>query len=139
MTLERRLVPGLHATPGYSHLTLAEGRFAFLAGQCPLAADGSLVGADDLAAQVSQVVANCLATLRAAGAGPDDVVRATIYVASRERTDLSRVWVLLMDSDLAAAFTTASTLLGVSVLGYPDQLVEIDLTAVLPQVTTAEA
>lgn len=31
---------------------------------------------------------------------------------------------------LAPVFTTASTLLGVTALGYPGQLVEIDLTAV---------
>ena len=139
MTLERRDVPGLHATPGYSHLTLASGRFAFLAGQCPLDADGALVGPDDLAAQVSQVVTNALAALRAADVGADDVVRTTIYVASQQRTDLSQVWAQLMDSELAAAFTTASTLLGVAVLGYPGQLVEIDVTAVLPEVTASEA
>ena len=34
-------------------------------------------------------------------------------------------------SPLAGAFTTASTLLGVTVLGFPGQLVEVDLTAVL--------
>jgi hypothetical protein len=33
---------------------------------------------------------------------------------------------------LAPAFTSASTLLGVAALGYPGQLLEIDLTAALP-------
>jgi hypothetical protein len=37
-----------------------------------------------------------------------------------------------MASELAPAFTTASTLLGVSALGFGGQLVEIDLTAALP-------
>ena len=131
MTLERRATPDLHSTPGYAHVTLAEGRFAFLAGQCPLDVDGALVGPADLDAQVSQVVANALAALRAAGAGPADVVRTTIYVASTSRDDLARVWTLLRESELAEAFTTASTLLGVTVLGYPGQLVELDITAVV--------
>jgi hypothetical protein len=40
------------------------------------------------------------------------------------------VWTLLRESELAEAFTTASTLLGVTVLGYPGQLLELDITAV---------
>ena len=132
MTLERRDVPELHPTAGYAHVTVADGRFAFLAGQCPVAADGSLVGEGDLAAQVAQIVANCLTALGAAGAGPEDVVRTTIYVASDHRDDLPRVWDLLRASPLAAAFSTASTLLGVTALGYTGQLVEVDVTAVLP-------
>jgi hypothetical protein len=35
----------------------------------------------------------------------------------------------LTASEIGAAFTTASTLLGVTRLGYPDQLVELDVTA----------
>jgi hypothetical protein len=37
----------------------------------------------------------------------------------------------LTGSEIGAAFTTASTLLGVAQLGYPDQLVELDVTAAL--------
>ena len=129
MALERRETADLHSTPGYSHVALAEGRFAFLAGQCPLDVDGALVGPGDLDAQVSQVVANSLVALGTAGAEPADVVRTTIYVASTSRDDLARVWTLLRESALADAFTTASTLLGVTVLGYPGQLVELDITA----------
>jgi enamine deaminase RidA (YjgF/YER057c/UK114 family) len=33
---------------------------------------------------------------------------------------------------IGAAFTSASTLLGVAALGFPDQLVELELTAALP-------
>jgi hypothetical protein len=36
------------------------------------------------------------------------------------------------DPAIGAAFTTASTLLGVTSLGFPDQLVELELTAALP-------
>ena len=79
----------------------------------------------------SSAVANALAALSAAGATPSDVVRSVIYVASGERADLSAVWQRLNDGPLAQAFTTASTLLGVAVLGFPGQLVEVDLTAAL--------
>jgi enamine deaminase RidA (YjgF/YER057c/UK114 family) len=132
MHINRVQPDGLHPTPGYHHVTVVEsGRTAYLAGQCPLDETGTLVGPDDLLAQTDQVVANALAALSGAGATPSDVVRSVIYVASGERADLSAVWQRLNDGPLAQAFTTASTLLGVAVLGFPGQLVEVDLTAAL--------
>ena len=52
--------------------------------------------------------------------------------ASDDREDLSTVWAVLTASEVAAAFTSAATLLGVAQLGFPGQLVEVDVTAVLP-------
>ncbi len=125
--------PGLHETPGYHHITIVQaGRTAYLAGQCPLDASGDVVGAGDIAAQVDQVIANSLLALDAAGASPDDVVRSVIYVASSETLVLGDVWRQLTRSALAPAFRTASTLLGVAQLGFTGQLVELDLTAALP-------
>ncbi len=102
-----------------------------MAGQCPLDAEGRLVGDGDLLAQVDQVVANTLAALAAVGAAPSDVVRTHIWVASGDRDDLAGVWTRLRESELADALTTASTLVGVTRLGYPGQLVELDVTAAL--------
>lgn len=128
-----RLNPGsLHPTAGYHHVTVVEaGRTAHLAGQCPLDAAGTLVGRGDLAAQIDQVVTNALVALAAVGAGPEQVVRTVIYVVSAESAVLASAWRHLAATDLAPAFTTASTLLGVSQLGYDGQLVEIDLTVAL--------
>jgi enamine deaminase RidA (YjgF/YER057c/UK114 family) len=56
-----------------------------------------------------------------------------IYVVGDDRTALGAVWRQLNDSVIGPAFTTASTLLGVSLLGFPGQLVEVDLTAALDQ------
>ena len=132
-----RLNPsGLHATPGYHHVTIAAaGPTAYLAGQCPLDSAGDLVGEGDLVAQVDQVVSNALIALEAAGAAPADVVRSVIYVAGSKRADLVRAWERLNASPLAPAFSTASTLLGVAQLGYPGQLIELDLTAAVPAPT----
>ncbi|GIF25261.1 enamine deaminase RidA (YjgF/YER057c/UK114 family) [Actinoplanes tereljensis] len=126
--------PGVHDPAGYSHVTIsAAGRLAHLAGQCPLDLDGAVVGASgDYDAQTDQVVANCLAVLAAAGAAPGDVVRSIIYVVSSDSGVLAAVWDRINASALAPAFTSASTLLGVTALGYGGQLVEIDLTAALP-------
>lgn len=128
--MERINPEGLHANPGYHHVTVSSAaRMVYLAGQCPLNASGELTGDGDLQAQAGQVVSNILAALSSVGAGPADVVRTVIYVVSADRADLSNVWQLLRSSAIADALTSASTLLGVSQLGYPGQLVEIDVTA----------
>ena len=130
--IQRINPPGLHQTPGYHHVTIADStKMVFLAGQCPLDQWGQLVGADDLRAQVEQVIRNIVTALSSVGATPDDVVRTVIYVVSPDREDLSLVWTILRESAIATALSTASTLLGVSLLGYPGQLVEIDVTAIL--------
>lgn len=123
----------LHETPGYHHITVVEaGRTAYLAGQCPLDRNGDLVGSGSLKTQVDQVVANALAALAAVSAQPEHVVRSVIYVRSDERDILGAAWRRLTESALGPAFTTASTLLGVAQLGFPGQLVEVDLTVALP-------
>ena len=130
--IERLQPQGLHPTPGYHHVTVATApRYVFVAGQTPLDADGVLVGSDDLVAQTNQVADNIAIALESVGASPDDVVRTVIYVASTERADLVLVWAALQSSPVGAAFTTASTLLGVAQLGFPGQLVEVDVTAAL--------
>jgi enamine deaminase RidA (YjgF/YER057c/UK114 family) len=62
-------------------------------------------------------------------AGPENRMHTTIYVVG-DRDDLVQA------SDTISAglapFRPPSTLLGVTVLGYPDQLVEIDGIATLP-------
>ena len=124
---------GVHPTSGYAHLTIAEaGRTAHLAGLCPLDTSEQIVGPADLSAQIDQVVANALAILSAARATPHDVVRSVIYVVSGDSAVLASAWDHLNASRLAPAFATASTLLGVTALGYAGQLIEIDLTASLP-------
>jgi len=132
VSVERLNPAGLHATPGYHHVTVVEaGRLVFLAGQCPLDERGELVGAGELLVQVDQVVANTLMALDGVAAGPTDVVLTVIWVASSDRSDLGAVWNRLRESPLADAFTTASTLVGVACLGYAGQLIELDVTAAL--------
>jgi enamine deaminase RidA (YjgF/YER057c/UK114 family) len=125
--------PQLHQPPGYHHITVVEaGRTAHLAGQCPIDRSGALVGPADLAAQIDQVVANALVALATVGAEPGDVVRSLVYMVSDDTSILGSAWNRLTSSPLAEAFTTASTLLGIAQLGFPGQLVEVDLAVALP-------
>jgi len=131
--IERLNPADLHQPPGYHHVTVVPtGPTAYLAGQCPLDAYGDLVGPGDIDAQVDAVVDNALTALAAVNATPTRVVRSVIYVVSDETGVLGRVWRRLQVSPLAPAFTSAATLVGVTTLGFPEQLVEIDLTAALP-------
>ena len=129
MSVERRNVPGLASPPGYSHVAIARGAtLVFTAGAVPLDATGEVVGADDPMAQTDQVVANLIAALTAAGAGPDDIVKTTVYVAGADHDRQSTVWEAVQRSPIAAA---PSTLVGVPILGYRGQLVEIEAVAVI--------
>lgn len=131
VTIERANPAGLHATPGYHHVTrVTADELVFLAGQCPLTEAGELAGGG-LVGQTDQVIRNVRLALESAGAGPEHVVRTVIYVVSSAQKELSQVWTQLNASPLAPAFSTASTLLGVAQLGFTGQLVELDVTAAL--------
>jgi enamine deaminase RidA (YjgF/YER057c/UK114 family) len=124
----------LHRTPGYHHVTVVEaGRLAFLAGQRPIDPNGHLVGYDNVFAQGDQIANNVLVALAAVGARPEHVVSAVVYVVSDDEGVLAHVVQHFRQSPIAAAFMSAATLIGVTRLGFPGQLVEVDLTAALPE------
>lgn len=98
------------------------------AGACPLDEQGQVVAPGDIAAQMRQAVGNLRIALEECGAGLHDVLKTTVYVASNNQEDLVVAW-----NEVAAGFgdhDPPSTLVGVTVLGYPDQLVEIEAIAV---------
>lgn len=120
----------LYAGVPYDYAAVAPGgALLFTAGACPLDAAGRVADAGDHAAQARVALANLLAVLAEHGAGPEHLVRTTIYVVGG-RDDLVRVWDVVAAG--LAPHRPPGTLLGVSVLGYPDQLVEIDGIAALP-------
>lgn len=84
-------------------------------------------GAGDYTAQSEKAIENMLLALEAAGAGLENVIFTRVLVASAERADLLTVW-----GAVRKAFGdhgVPSTLMGVTALGYEDQLVEIEATA----------
>lgn len=72
---------------------------------------------------------NLRLALRAAGAELHDVVKTTVYVASQQQKDLLTTWGVVRRH--FGEHDVPSTLLGVTVLGYRDQLVEVEAVAVL--------
>lgn len=104
-------------------------RLIFTAGACPLDASGETVAVGNVAAQAEQVMTNLETTLHAAGARLTDVVKTTVYVASARQDDLLAAWDVV--SRHFGDHDAPSTLLGVTVLGYRDQLVEVEAVAAI--------
>ena len=112
----------------YEYTSTASG-LLFTAGACPLDADGRVVAPGDLEAQARRTVENLLEALADAGAQPSDVLKTTVYAVGTDRSELVRVWNVVAEH----LGRVPSTLLGVSFLGYPDQLVEIEAIAIAPR------
>lgn len=111
----------------YAATAPADARLIFLAGACPLREDGSTVGPGDYAAQAAQCIANLRTALSEAGARMDDVISTRVLVASTKQADLVTAWDVVRDA--FGDHDVPSTLLGVTVLGYDDQLVEVEAIA----------
>lgn len=125
--IQHLTVPDLFPPPGYAHVAVANSaRLILTAGAVPLDDRGHLVGPGDYAQQTQQTIDNLLRQLSAARATAGDVLKTTVYVVAKTEADLAAVWKVVQASALAPA---ASTLLGVALLGYPGQLVEIEAVA----------
>ncbi|MDT0277889.1 RidA family protein [Blastococcus goldschmidtiae] len=121
--------PTLSPTAPYAYAAVTDpGRMVFTAGACPLDADGATVAVGDVAGQARQVMTNLTTALEAAGAGLPDVLKTTVYVATTERDDLLAAWQVVREA--LGDHDAPSTLVGVTVLGHPDQLVEVEAVAV---------
>ena len=127
MTLVRSSDLTDKAPYAYAAVAPPGARLVFTAGACPLDAAGETVAPGDVAAQAEQVMQNLRTALHAAGAGLEDVLKTTVYVASTDRKDLVTAWDVVKRH--FGSHDAPSTLLGVSVLGYPDQLVEVEAVA----------
>lgn len=110
----------------YEYAAVA-GDLVFAAGACPIGDDGGVVSPGDLEAQSALAIENLREAFAQNGTSLGAIVKATIFVVARERADLVRAW-NVMEPHLDRAPTT---LVGVSFLGYPDQLVEVEAIAVV--------
>lgn len=113
----------------YGAVVPPDAHLIFAAGACPLDDSGVTVAVGDYAGQARQMMHNLRTALAEAGAELSDVVKTTVYVASGSQQDLVTAWEVVRD--YFGDHDPPSTLLGVTVLGYDDQLVEIDALAAL--------
>ncbi|MFG2019452.1 RidA family protein [Actinomadura geliboluensis] len=111
----------------YAATAPADARLIFLAGSCPLNADGSTAAIGDYAGQAAKCIDNLRTALADAGASLQDVISTRVLVASTRQEDLVTAWQVVRDA--FGDHDVPSTLMGVTVLGYHDQLVEIEAVA----------
>jgi enamine deaminase RidA (YjgF/YER057c/UK114 family) len=103
----------------------AGSKLIHISGQVPRAANGKTVAAGNITAQAEQVFENLRLILEAHGSTFADAVKATIFV-----TDMTRAGeVAAVRQRFYGDARPASTFVGVSALGDPDWLLEIQLIA----------
>ena len=123
-----RLYPGAP----YAYASIAPpGSLIFTAGACPIDGNGDVNAIGDYVGQARLTIANLVTALEAAGASLSDVLKSTVYVASADKDDLYSVWQVVQEA--FGEHDAPSTLLGITTLGYTDQLVEIEAVALAGQ------
>jgi enamine deaminase RidA (YjgF/YER057c/UK114 family) len=103
-------------------------RTLYCSGQTAMDADGRPRHDDDMAAQVALSLANLEAVLGGAGMSLANVVRLTVYT-----TDVDALFPhygVLAGRLGAAGVAPATTMLGVTRLAIPGQMIELEATAV---------
>ena len=123
--------PGWQRPKGYSNGVAASGRMVFVAGQVGWNADEKFES-DVFAEQFRQALANIVAVLNEAGAGPEHIVRMTMYFTDK-REYLDQL------AEVGAAYREtigrnypAMAAVEVSALMEDRAMVEIEATAVVP-------
>lgn len=134
MTVEVFNPDGLPKPDVYRQVSVATGsRLVFVSGQVARDAEGAPVGGGDLAAQVDQALRNVVTAVEAVGGTFADVAKLTIYAVDWDAEKLSALGegVGRVSAALGIDPLKPVTLVGVSMLGEPDILVEIEAIAVL--------
>ena len=116
---------------GYSNGIEAEGKMIFVAGQIGWDTNGKFP-ANNFGGQFRQALANTLAVLKEALAGPEHITRMTWFITSREEYtgalgELGAAWKELMGPN----YPTMSVII-VAGLVEPEAKIEIETTAVIP-------
>ena len=124
--------PGWPRPKGYANGISARGRMIFTAGVIGWD-EQEMIVSHRLDEQFAQALRNIVAILAEDGAGPEHIVRLTIYVTDRaqymeQRDDLAPLWKSVMGSHYPAV-----ALVEVKGLVNGAALVEIEATAVVPE------
>ena len=122
--------PGWARPRGYANGVAATGRQVYVAGQIGWDAEQRFAS-DDFAAQVRQALANVVAVLGCAGAGPEHLVRMTWYVTSRDEYNSALPEIGTAYRELIGRNFPAMSVVVVAALLEPRAKVEIEATAVV--------
>jgi enamine deaminase RidA (YjgF/YER057c/UK114 family) len=124
--------PGWPRPKGYANGVAARGRSVYVSGMIGWDADQTF-RATDIAGQVRQALANIVAVLASAGAGPEHIVRMTWYVVDRSEYVAAYPAIGAAYREIIGRHFPAMTAVQVAALVEPAARVEIEVTAVLPE------
>jgi enamine deaminase RidA (YjgF/YER057c/UK114 family) len=116
---------------GFANGVAAEGRLVFVAGQIGWNAEQKFES-DGFVAQVEQALANVVAVLAEADAGPEHLVRLTWYVTDKQEYLSAQAEVGSAYRRVIGRHFPAMTLVEVAALVEDRARVEIEATAVVP-------
>lgn len=116
---------------GYANGVIASGRMLFVAGQVGWDAD-EVFRSDDLVGQIRQALANVLAILAAADAGPRHIVRMTWYLGDAAEYNARLGEIGAVYRELVGHHYPAMSAVQVAGFVEAGAKVEIEVTAVLP-------
>ena len=123
------LPEGWPQPPGYSNGVIAEGRQIFIAGQVGWDAQGRF-RSPHMADQVKQSLENILAILAQAKAGPEQIVRLTWYITSRDEYHAELKQIGAAYREVMGKHFPAMSVVQVVALMEAQAKVEIEATAV---------
>lgn len=131
MTHQMLVPPGWPRPRGYAHGVLAKGTMVFTGGIIGWDEHERFAGSD-LPSQFARVLENTVAILAAGGARPEHIVRMTWYV-----TDITEYRARLTEIGVAyrahiGRHYPAMAVMQVAALVEPQALIEIETTAVIP-------
>ena len=133
MGVEYLSPPAMHANPAFSQVVVATGRVKtiYVGGQNAVDAGGNVVGAGDIGAQTTQILANVELALAAAGAGLEHVVKWTIYVLAGQ--PIGPGFGAFQQAWGGRPNPPAISVVFVAGLGNPAWLAEVEAIAVVPE------
>jgi enamine deaminase RidA (YjgF/YER057c/UK114 family) len=126
------LPPGWPRPRGYSNGVAATGRMVFVAGMIGWDEHGVFAG-HTLSSQARKALQNIVDVLKVAGAKPEHIVRMTWYVTDKHAYVAAYPEIGVAFRELIGSFNMAMTAVEVSALVEDDALVEIEVTAVIPE------
>ena len=120
-------VPGFPRAAHYAHVVRV-GRFVFVSGCTANDEQGRIVGGDDIVAQTRYIHERLKRYLAVAGATFADVCKTTVFltnIGDRDKVNTVR-------KEYFGQTRPASTLVEISRLATKEQLIEVEVIAVLP-------
>ena len=123
--------PGWMKPSGYSHGLSSSGRMIVTAGQVGWNPVNGAIESDDFGEQTAQALRNIVAILRAAGAGPEHLVRLTWFITDRDEYMRARKTLGVAYREIVGQNFPVMSVIVVSGLLEDRAKVEIEATAIV--------